>query len=1045
MKSFHVLFLMGFFAFAGIQKINAATKGLQQTDTQITGTVTSSTGPLGGVSVTVKEAGFLGTVTDGEGKYSINANKGNTLVFSHAGYTTQEITVGSSSVIDVVLLDDVQSMGEVIVVGYGTQTREKLIGSVAQVSGEQIAERPVSQLKLALTGQLPGVIITQRNGSPGVGSGRISVRGVGSFGASPDALILVDGIIVNNFNDIDPNDVETISVLKDASSAAIYGARAANGVILVTTKTGKEGPPKVSLHSYVGTQRPTSLPDIVNSWEYQQAYFEAENYETNGTAALTPEQLEEVEKYRAQNDPEYPNIRYLDAVLSKNGVQTGHNVSVRGGSAMSKYNLSIGYLHQDGLVERNNYSRYNTRLNMTTNLNSKLSATIGLAATAGNVNEPMGPASGVAGSMLTMIEQAVRFPPTFAAQNPNGEWGIGLGSGTPISDLATPSFSKEKTLNLNGNLRIDYNVIKDLKLSFIGGYRRNENKSKNFRAKNLLPNITAPNFLNQSASSNEYYTLQGLANYSKQWGEHHITALAGYSFEDYYQEGLSGYREGFPSDDLTVLAAGGLTNQTTGGNASEYALESQFGRLNYSYDNKYLLEGVVRRDGSSRFPSHKKYAVFPSVAAGWRIGQENFILDGAPWISELKIKASWGILGNQDIGDYPYQNTLSSSNANDGGTSYPFGGVVYPGFARTNIVDSNLHWESTRNTDFGIEVGFLKNKIMASATYFNRYSYAILVSPGSVVSNVLGFGLSQFNNGELLNRGWEFTAGYNERFGKFGLNLNGNLTILKNEVLDLGVGNRELPNGMVGNGSDLFIGYPAGRGGGYDLFYGYVADGLFISEEDITEYETTNNQEEVNPSPLPGDIRYKDISGPDGVPDGVVDATYDRVVLGSQIPKYSYGVNIGARYGQLDLGILLQGIAKVTGRLQEYAAWGLYQNTGNIQRWQYDGRWTEANPDRNAAYPRIENIPGGGLPNTVLSSFWTLNGSYLRIKNVQLGYALSQNALKKTGLTAARIYLSGENLHTFSNYQKGWDPEINGTGNFYPILSTYTLGFNITF
>jgi hypothetical protein len=393
-------------------------------------------------------------------------------------------------------------------------------------------------------------------------------------------------------------------------------------------------------------------------------------------------------------------------------------------------------------------------------------------------------------------------------------------------------------------------------------------------------------------------------------------------------------------------------------------------------------------------------------------------------------------LGNQNISNYPYQNTLTSSAARNGGTAYSFGGKIAQGVARTILVDSTLHWESTRTTDIGLEVGAFENKLNFSVTYFDRYTYDILYSPAASVSKVLGFNLSQRNTGRLENTGWEFTAGHNHSIGKLSYFANANFSIINNNVLDLGVGNVMQPNGLIGNGSSLFIGHPMA------LYYGYVADGLFVDDEDIDSWA---NMAAVNPSPQPGDIRYKDISGPEGIPDGKVDATYDREVLGSQIPKYTYGVNLGASYGGFDLNVLLQGIAGVTGRLSGFAGWALYNQFGNVQRWQYEGRWSDENPDRNAEYPRLEHIPNSGTNNTILSSFWTLNGSYIRIKNVQLGYNVPEQVLQKVKLSSARLYVSGENLHTFSNYRKGWDPEINGSGYFYPIMAIYTLGLNITF
>lgn len=1006
-----------------------------QTGRTISGTVVDDQGiPLPGVSVMIKGTAS-GAATNFDGEYSLNVTdpEDAILVFSFLGYENQEVAVNSRSTVDITMVPGAEGLEEVLVVGYGTQNREELIGSVAQISSEDIEDRPIAQLRTALAGQMAGVTVTDNTSRPGRPSGSISIRGVGSFGASPEALILVDGIPVDNFNDVNPSDVKSISVLKDASSAAIYGARAANGVILITTKSGKVGAPRVTYEGYVGIETPTAFPDYVNSWEYQEAYFQAEN----NSSELTADQQEIVDKYRAQNDPEYPNTDFLGAVLSQDGIQNSHRIGINGGSEFNTYNLSLGYLHQDGLVVDNDFARYNVRLNMDTQLTEKLNLTTRLSAIHSELNEPLSPAGvrGFNGYMMQIIQQAARMPGTFVGQYENGDFGQGLaGSGTPISNLASDSFNTENSINLNGNLRLDYRIIPDLELSVITSYTRDYRRAKRFRSTQRINDniLLGPNELDEYFNQNSYYTIQGLADYNKQFGKHELGLLLGYSFEDYDRENLFASRDNFPGNDLTVLDVGSPDNQRSSGTGSETTLESQFARLKYNYAKKYLVEGVVRRDGSSRFPTNNKYAIFPSVAVGWRIGEEAFIKDNIEWIDELKLKASYGILGNQNISDYPYQNTLNASSS----YAYSFGGNIAQGVAISTIKDDNLKWESTRTKDIGVEVGLFKNRLNFSATYYDRYTYDILYSPASSVSAVLGFGISEQNTGELENTGWEFTLNHNNKVGEFSYNIGGNFSIVNNEVLSLGVGNIDQPNGLVGNGSTLFVGYPM------QLYYGYEADGLFIDQADVDSYA---DQTSINPDVQPGDIRYKDLSGPEGVPDGQVDATYDRTYLGSRIPKYSYGINLGAKFKGFDFSMLMQGFAGVKGRLSGYAGWAFYNTTGNIQRWQYEGHWTPENPDRNAVYPRLEQVPGNGTPNTLLSSYWLLNGSFLRIKNAQIGYNLPESFIGKTGMDKLRIYFSGENLHTFSNYRKGWDPEISTDGEFYPIYTTYTLGLNLTF
>ncbi|MGI8636527.1 MAG: SusC/RagA family TonB-linked outer membrane protein, partial [Segetibacter sp.] len=747
----------------------------------ISGKVTGAdANPLAGVTVEEKNKGN-GTSTKEDGTFSLPVTNGRAvLVLSYIGYGSKEVPVENKSFLNIQLETSNQQLQQVIVVGYGTQKRENMIGSVAQVSGKDLQDRPVTQLSNALSGQMPGVTVLQRTGQPGVSGSVINVRGVGSFGASSGALVIVDGI-PGPLNDIDPNDVETVSILKDASSAAIYGARAANGVILVTTKSGRQGKLKISYNGYAGFQKASAFPEFVNSADYAALFNEA-----SGTVSYTPQ---DIQKFRDGTDPDnYPNSNFLNTVFSKKGLQTGHNISISSGTANTFYNLSLGYLFQDGLVVKNRFDRYNIRFNVKTALNSRLDLTTRLSAIKTSDIEPNGPATfgNEANGVLFIINQAVRYPAVNAGKLSNGYYGTGVvQKGTPVSFLESESYNQNKGTNLNANLRLDYKILEGLKLSAIAGYNEINNKRTEFRASQVInANITlSPNELTKINNGTNYYTVQGLAEYSKKTGRHQVGALAGYSFESNYFEQLSAFRNNLPGNELQQLNVGAPNNQQANGTANEWSLESFFGRVNYSYASKYLIEGVLRRDGSSRFPSNRKYAYFPSGAIGYRLGQESFIRDHFSWINELKLKASIGILGNQNISNYPYQTLYNIGTA----YNYPFGSGIGSGVARTTITDPDLHWESTRTTDVGLEFGGFKNKLNFSATYFNRYTYDILYSPGGSVSTTLGFNLSKQNTGKLSNKGWEFTIGHNNTIGNFSYNVNGNFSIINNKVLDLGV------------------------------------------------------------------------------------------------------------------------------------------------------------------------------------------------------------------------------------------------------------------
>ncbi len=1008
---------------SGIDDFNPVVQ-TQDVDVTVTGTVRDEAGePIPGVTVSVPGT-TMGTATDLSGEYALTVPEGSDLVFSFIGYVSQTIPVGDQTVIDVVLQEDMASLDEVVVVGYGTQKKVNVIGSVSQVSAADIENRPVPQITQALTGQMPGVTVTQRSGRPGESGGTIRVRGVGSFGAAPNALVIIDGI-PGNLNDINPNDIQSVSVLKDASSAAIYGARAANGVILVTTKSGSEGKLTISYNGYVGFNEATELPDFVNSWEYAEMYNIA-----SGSNSYT---AEDIANFRSQADPDnYPNTRFMDYLFSRKGVQTGHTLTLNGGGNAHKYFLSGGYLNQDGIIERNNYRRYNLRLNLDSDLGNNFSLNTRLSGSFEERNEPQATANRGGEMANQLIQNAIRYPAVYLGQASNGDFGIGPESaGTPISWLQSASYLTNPRSRMSVNMKLDWNPLEGLVFSAIGGYNFALLEERSYLASQRLNDevFHAQSYLNQSSDKEIFRTAQFLGEYSKSFNNNsNLDFLLGYSFENQLITYFNGYRQDFPSNDYTVIGMGGADSQRAGGYDDEWAIQSLFSRLKYNYNEKYLFEATVRYDGSSRFPENNKYALFPSMAFGWRMSEEDF-LRNVNWLSDLKLKASWGILGNQNIGNYPYQQVLNS------GRNYPIGGSISTGAAYATYKDENIRWESTETTDFGVEAGFFDGKFTVNATYFNRMTTDILFRPSASVSSVLGVGISETNTGEARNSGFEFDFGYRNRGGDFEYSIVGNFSIINNEVITLGLGNVEQPNGFIGNGSNLFIGYPM------EMYYGYQTDGVFLNEEDVANWVV---QTAVNPNPQAGDIRYKDISGPDGVPDGKVDPTYDRAYLGSRIPKNTFGLNLGFKYKNLDFSALLQGTAGVRGLLEGYAGWAFY-NLGNIQRWQMEGRFDPANPERHPDYPRLEVVTNSGTPNTVLSDFWVIDASYLRVKNLQLGYMFPQPLIERVGLGSARLYLSGENLLSFDFYRKGWDPEINTGGAYYPILATYTLGLNIKF
>ena len=989
----------------------------------IEGTVKNEEGEtLIGVGVVIKGS-TTGTVTDIDGKFSLKVTPDDILLLSYIGYRPQSIKVKDTQNYDFVLKEDNRLLDEVVVVGYGVEKKVNVIGSIAQVGADKLENRSTPQLSNALTGQMSGVTVIQRSGRPGDSGGEVRVRGVGSFGATPSALVLIDGI-PGDMNDVSAENVESISVLKDASTAAIYGARAANGVILVTTKTGKEGKLSVGYSGYVGFNKPTEMPEFVNSWEWAALYNEAKGAEDYSAEAIRA--------MREGTDPDkYANVHYLDEILNHTGFQTGHDLTLNGGDNKNKYMVSLGYLSQDGIVEKNNYTRYNARVNLINQLASNLILTTRIAGVYAKIKEPSENAGSDASRMTGMIQQAVRMPAMHPAYLSDGTYGGGpLGIGTPLAGIKSDSFWKNPRYVVDLNMRLDYAPIEGLNLSAIGAYKYTNNEEKKFRASVVLDGGKESGIraLDQMMSKERYKSFQGLADYNKSFGKHNFGLLAGYSWEDKDFNSLSAFRDKLPSNSKPEISTGSQDNWTNSSNVWEWAMQSVFGRFKYNYDEKYLFETTMRYDGSSRFGENHKYGFFPSVAAGWRMSEESFIKDAEDlkWISNLKLKASWGKLGNENIGNYNYQTLYSAS-----GISYPFGNAMQQGAAVVAGRDPNLRWEATETVDGGFEAIMWNGLLSANVTYFYRKTTDILQVPMQSISSIWGLSPREVNSGSLRNTGWEFELGHQNKIGGVKYNVGVNMSVINNKVLDFGDLGALQKNGLIRSGNGLYVGYPA------QIYYGYKSDGVFLDQADIDSWY---DQSAITPNPKPGDIRYLDLDG-----DGKVDPEMDKAYLGSRIPKFTYGINLGAEYKGFDFSMLMQGVADVQGRLENFAGHAFRSDIGNIQRWQADGRFDPTNPTRYPSYPRLELLSNVDSANTYLSDFWVQDASYFRVRNIQLGYVLPKSILKDIRLASVRFYIQAENPFTSHKYPKGWDPEINTDGNYYPILKTYTFGVNLKF
>ena len=1006
-----------------LKEIEEKTEIVQQKGKTITGTIVDAQGEtIIGANI-IEKGTSNGTITDFDGNFTLQVSEDAILRVSYIGYLEQEVATQGKNSIEVTLMEDTKTLDELVVVGYGIQKKVNVIGSIASIDSQAIESRTAPSVSNMLTGQMSGVTITQGSGRPGADEGTIRIRGVGSFGASPNPLVLIDGM-PGNLNDINPADIESVSVLKDASSAAIYGSRAANGVLLVQTKSGKEGKVTVSYNGYFGWNQASELPEVLPSYEYAK-YFNL----ATGTESYSPSDIQTMKD--GSNTDLYANEMYLKDIIGGKGFQTSHEASINGGTEKTRYMVSLGYLKQNGLLEKNNFDRYNGRVNLVTQIHDNLSLTTRLSSILTDRDEPAIPGGFDGGSdMNQIVAQALRFPGLWPTVMSDGTWGTGAKLlGTPGAWMESDSFVKRSTKKVNTMAELLWNPLEGLNLKAIGGYNFTNIETKNYYSTLLLHGgrVMGPSELTNAMGNTAYKTLQFIADYGKVIKKHDFNVLLGYNWEDEQFRDINGLRKDFPSNDLPYLNAGSTDGQQSWGAGYDWAMQSFFGRLTYNYDERYLFETTMRYDGSSRFPKDNRWGFFPSVAAGWRVSEESFFKnnESLDFINNLKIKASLGTLGNNNIGNYPYQQVYSL----DSNRSYIFGSQIYSGAAVTTFKDPSLTWEQTQTRDLGFESNFLNNKLTFNMAYFYRETTDILYQPSASYSSIFGLNLSPVNTGSLKNTGFEFELGHRNKINDFSYNVSGNFSIINNEVISLGIGNVEQSNGMIGNGSNLFIGHPM------QMYYGYKTDGVFLTNEEVKEWA---DQSSIAAGAQAGDVRYLDLNN-----DGVVNEK-DKTYLGSRIPKYTFGLNIGAEWKGFDFRTLLQGVAGVKGYLDNYAGFAFYQE-GNLQRWQAEGSWSVNQTERYPDYPRLETMSNAGTPSTLSSDFWTLDGSYIKVRNVQLGYTLPKYISEKMGCSNFRIYFSSDNPLSFTKYREGWDPEINTSGAYYPILTTYTFGLNLKF
>ena len=974
-----------------------------------------------GASVVVKGT-TNGSITDFDGNFELSGVKnGAILQVSYVGYMTQEVKY-TGQALNVILKEDNMNLEEVVVVGYGTQKKANLTGSVANVNNKLIESRPITSVSAGLQGLLPGVTVTQRSGQPGADNGTIRVRGTGTFNVA-DPMVIVDGV-ESTMNDIDANDIESISVLKDAASAAIYGSKAANGVILITTKRGKSGQSQVNYSGLVGWQALTQLPEYATSAEYAELTNQA--YINVGKQPLYT--AEQIEKYRNGSDPDnYANTDWHDLMYTESGFQTQHNISINGGTDQMRYMASVGYQGQEGLILNTSKDQYNMRLNLDGKPKNWLETSFSMSYSRIDITEPNNPYTGV--DLAQFFRQVNMISPMVPYKRQDGTYGT-IGDGNPIAWLENNSTTDYVTHNLQAIGSLKFIILPELSVKATGAYKLYDRNRHAMVKVCDYGRWTHGSYDKMYENYYNYDRITGdvVAEYKDSFGAHNVSAMAGYHAELYKYKETQAYRENFPSNSLTDLNAGGTKNMSNSGYSRELAMLSYFGRVNYDFAGKYLLEGNVRYDGTSRFARGNRWGFFPSVSAGWRISEEAFFETLKETVNSAKFRASWGQLGNQDIGNgyYPTITTMTL------GKNYPFGGAIQSGAYTQYAANPMLQWEKATTWGIGLDMT-LWNKLNVTLDYYDKTTDGILMK----VNTPIAYALSDYydNIAKVNNRGLEISADFRERIGKVDITVGGNIAFNKNEILEMG------DTGDMYDGNRIYR-----EGEAMNSFYGYKSAGLFQSWDEIKNWpgiEDLGNGKYAyafnkSYTVQPGDIKYKDLNG-----DKKIDANNDRAVLGTYDPGITFGFNLGATYKGWDIMAFFQGATDVYGYMETEAIGSINGDTGKPAALWLDN-WNENNKD--AKYPRLENgLNGASMPSTV-SDFWLQNGTYLRLKNLQIGYTFPKAWMSKLGINKLRVYYSGQNILTFTNFLKGWDPEAPaGRGNFYPQTQVNSFGVNVTF
>ncbi|MFL9483993.1 SusC/RagA family TonB-linked outer membrane protein [Chitinophagaceae bacterium LWZ2-11] len=1006
--------LLLFFQLTLVNQVNAQSSVIK-------GVVKDEKGnPLQGAVVTIKGT-TLSTATDATGKYSITIpSQQIALVFTFVGYETTEEEIGQRKTINTILKSTSSALDDVVVVGYGTQKKTDLTGAIATVSGADLNKRVATDPTQLLQGKLPGLSLTQASGEAGNENPVLLVRGMGTYGSTNAPLVIIDGI-PGSLTALDPQNIASVTLLKDAASAAIYGTRGSNGVILVTTKQGVNGKFQLSYDFNLGITKATALPDLVyNSAQYMQMYNQAA-INSGSPNRFTQAQIDAYTNPADKNL--YPNFNWLNAVMRTVNVQT-HHLGLTGGRNGTTYNVGLGFVDQPDIMLGFSYRKYNLQFNLTSKVNENV--TFGSSFTM-NYGVRKYPRNGSQDQFLSTLSQSPLYGPVlpdgsgrytasaYAFQSPNKN---------PIAEAQTAIASLNDYF-MQGSVYVNVKVVKGLEWKTSGGFNFDFQKTYEYKpVVNQYYWFAGPTDppartldvggqgLTVSDNNNIYPIVYSQLTYSKKIGEHNFKLLGGTQAEYNKSQSLSGSRVVYPNNNVQEINAGGAGAQSNAGTASEWSLLSFYGRLNYDYQGKYLVEANARYDASSRFPPANKWALFPSVSLGWVMSREHF-MSRISWLDNLKIRGSFGKLGNQNIGNYPYQNVYTA------GYPYPYNAsTLSSGVVQTSLTDQTIRWESTRVFDLGTDITVLKNKLTFTFDWYNKLTYDILDQ--QTLPAYIGLTPPIFNNGRMRNTGFEISAQYSDQIGDVKFSIGGNIQSNKNVLVKYGPP-------KIGSTTINQEGQP------YGSFYLYQYVGIFQSTDQI------KNSPYQPYAPVPGTFKFKDQDGNDTI------NANDRVIVPGVFPKYDYSFNVYASWKAFDISIFLYGSE---GQKQYVNGWGMQPfNQGSVPTKDWLNAWTPQN--QSTTLPLIYLTGTGNVSSNLstVSTYYLQDASFLRIKNVQIGYNVPAKIAKHVAMSSLRVYFAGDNLLTFTKFP-GLDPERVATNTRYvthPQNQVFSFGVKAVF